>query len=115
MKRIGIAGLLVMLFLGVGMLAASADPVMPDAWQKEFALVCSQTSYSMEMDAAALEDMLQSCRRLEAELDKMDAAEVRVLRKRLSLACNLYGYMLEVRKQEQARKGEGTSGPAVER
>jgi len=66
-----------------------------DAWQKEFAAVCSQTDDAMDLTKDQIKQLIDRCDRLKPIIQKQDEIQKRVYLKRLDSCRDFYKFMLE--------------------
>ena len=102
MKRIVIcSGLFIVLFVNL----PNAAENRAGEWRETFNVLCSRTTDSMSLSVEELNSLVADCADVSGELEKVDQPERRILQKRLSLACNLYKFVLE-NKIAEAGSGE---------
>lgn len=75
-----------------------------EAWLADFEQICSQTGEAMNLSVAELNAKLARCAELQKVIETRDESVRKVYLKRLQLCRNLYAYVLEHKKGEQASK-----------
>ncbi len=83
------------------MVAAGAQAAVP-AWKAEFEEICAHTSNATELSKAELTSLIDRCRKLEPALEKLDATEKKVYKKRLQMCRELYEYVLRSKEAAEA-------------
>jgi Spy/CpxP family protein refolding chaperone len=103
MGKLRIAAIL--MFVGLlslsGIMAAASDA--PEAWQKEFEEVCSQTQDAMGFTPHQLEGLVRRCDALVPQIEKLDDVHKRVYLPRLRQCRGVFSYVLES-KNEPGKK-----------
>src|SRR6266508_3698944 len=103
MGKLRIAALV--LFIGLlslsGSRAAAGDA--PEAWQKEFEEVCSQTQEAMGFTPNQLQGLVRRCDALVPQIEKLDDVRKRVYLPRLRQCRGVFSYVLES-KNESGKK-----------
>ncbi|HBG08183.1 MAG: hypothetical protein A2075_18300 [Geobacteraceae bacterium GWC2_58_44] len=95
-------GIVTALLLLVALLPATARSEEP--WRAGFEQTCSKTGDAMTLSVAELNTLLEKCAALQKIIETQEESVRKVYLKRLQLCRNLYGYVLEYKKNEQASK-----------
>jgi hypothetical protein len=89
--------ILLVVFLGMlslsGVRAAANDA--PEAWQKEFEEICSQTQDAMAFTPIQLQSLVHRCDVLAPRIEKLDDVRKRVYLSRLRQCRGVFTYVLE--------------------
>jgi len=73
-------------------------------WRADFDAACSQTGAAMALSVQELGLLIGRCDALGKIIDTQEASVRKVYLKRLQMCRNLYAYVLEYKKNEQAPK-----------
>jgi hypothetical protein len=103
MRKLRIAAILI--FIGLlslsGARAAAGDA--PEAWQKEFEAVCSQTQDAMGFTPQQLQTLVHRCDALVPQIEKLDDVRKRVFLPRLRQCRGVFTYVLESKNESGSK------------
>ena len=90
---------IIVLVIFIGMISLSgaraAGNDAPDAWQKEFEEICSQTQDAMTFTPNQLQSLVHRCDALAPQIEKLDDVRKRVYLSRLRQCRGVFTYVLE--------------------
>lgn len=75
-----------------------------DDWRAEFDATCSRTDEAMNLSESELLALTATCDRLEKVISGLEPTERKVFLKRLQMCKNLFLFVLETKRHEQATK-----------
>jgi hypothetical protein len=82
--------------------ALSAAPAEDAAaWRQEYDSLCGRTLETEGMTEQELVQLLGRCDKLKPRIENLEATERKVFLRRLQLCCDLYRYMLDVKRTPQ--------------
>lgn len=99
-RRLGLAAAIVAAAPAAGSLVAAGFPAAAratEAWQDEFAEVCSKTQDAMSLSDAELRLLVERCDKLAAAIEKQDEPVRKVYSRRLKACRELYQFVLDSR------------------
>ena len=82
-------------------LQSSATAAAPD-WKAEFEDICAHTGNATELSKAEIKVLIDRCRKLEPALEKLEATEKKVYKRRLQMCRDLYEYVLRSKEASEA-------------
>jgi hypothetical protein len=83
---------------------AGAPALAQDDWRTEFDATCARSNEAMNLSESELLALTTSCDRLEKVITGLPETERKVFLKRLQMCRNLYLFVLESKRNEQAIK-----------
>lgn len=72
-----------------------------ESWRAEFDDICGRTEQSMTMTLEELKALVVRCDKLKQEIEAMEIPQKSIILKRLEKCRKLFGYMVEVKENEQ--------------
>ena len=82
-------------------LQSSAKAAAP-AWKAEFEDICAHTGNATELTKDEIKALIDRCRKLEPALEKLEATEKKVYKRRLQMCRELYEYVLKSKEADEA-------------
>ncbi|HAS55613.1 MAG: hypothetical protein A2X56_12590 [Nitrospirae bacterium GWC2_57_13] len=64
-------------------------------WKAEFEAICAHTGNATELSKDEIKVLIDRCRKLEPALEKLEATEKKVYKRRLQMCRELYEYVLK--------------------
>jgi hypothetical protein len=100
-RLLSLAQLLTMLIiLGSSPFAAPASAAEDaGAWRLEYDSLCSRTQETESMEEQELAQLVDRCDKLKPRIERLEETERKVFLRRLQLCCDLYRYMLDVKRR----------------
>jgi hypothetical protein len=93
--------LTMLVILGFALLSAPT-PVPAEeaaAWRQEYDSLCSRTLETESMSEQELAQLVDRCDKLKPRIERLEETERKVFLRRLQLCCDLYKYMLDVKRR----------------
>jgi len=70
-----------------------------DGWRKEFDDICGRTSESQSLGIEELHQLVARCDKLQPQIEQLGESERKVYRRRLKMCRDLFGYVLDSKRE----------------